>query len=122
MATEIERRYGPRGLHATAVHPGVIMTGLSRHVPAEISEAFMADDDKRNSVKSLAQGTATTVWAAVGKAWATEGGKYLANCAVPTPAPHTETMAAEYHAAWAYDADKAARLWEDSRKLVGLEA
>src|SRR4051812_20998476 len=28
MANEIERRYGPKGLHATSAHPGLIWSGL----------------------------------------------------------------------------------------------
>jgi NAD(P)-dependent dehydrogenase (short-subunit alcohol dehydrogenase family) len=39
LATEIERRYGHRGLHATAVHPGgILATDLARHMdPSEFS-------------------------------------------------------------------------------------
>ena len=31
-------------------------------------------------MKRLAQGAATSVYAAVGKGWASKGGKYLSNC------------------------------------------
>lgn len=34
-ANDIERRYGPCGLHAFRLHPGRISTDLQRHVPAE---------------------------------------------------------------------------------------
>ncbi|KAJ4258971.1 hypothetical protein NW762_008059 [Fusarium torreyae] len=32
MANEIERRYGAEHLHATSVHPGIVATGLTRHM------------------------------------------------------------------------------------------
>ena len=42
MATEIDRRYGPQGLHATAVHPGMTAeTTLQRHFTADEFELLM---------------------------------------------------------------------------------
>ncbi|KAJ4309241.1 hypothetical protein N0V84_011622 [Fusarium piperis] len=69
MASELERRYGPEGLHATSVHPGGIMTGLSQHLPDSEVEAFKGDGNLMKYLKSPEQGAATTVWAAVGKGW-----------------------------------------------------
>jgi NAD(P)-dependent dehydrogenase (short-subunit alcohol dehydrogenase family) len=34
-AVELERRYGPLGVHAYAVHPGMVRTDLGRHFTAE---------------------------------------------------------------------------------------
>ena len=74
MATEIERRYAAQGLHATAVHPGAIMTNLGRHLPADFITAFLAKDPRMAArFKDAQQGAATTVWAAVGREWEGKG-------------------------------------------------
>jgi NAD(P)-dependent dehydrogenase (short-subunit alcohol dehydrogenase family) len=119
MANEIERRYGAQHLHATSVHPGIIPTGLTRHMPPD---AFKGMEHVMPMMKSVEQGAATTVWAAVGKEWEHQGGKYLVDCAVAKPSKGGEDkILTPTYAAWAYDAEKAARLWRDSLKLVGLE-
>ncbi|KAF5668650.1 reductase [Fusarium heterosporum] len=120
MANEIERRYGARHLHATSVHPGIIATGLTRHMPPD---AFKGMDHLWPLMKSPEQGAATTVWAAVGKLWENQGGKYLVDCAVADPGSGGEDkMITSTYADYAYDAEKEGRLWADSLKLVGLEA
>ena len=119
MANEIERRYGAQHLHATSVHPGVVHTGLTRHMPPD---AFKGMDHVWPLMKSVEQGAATTVWAAIGKAWEHEGGKYLADCAAAEPSSGGEDkMTTPTYAAHAYDAEREGRLWRDSLKLVGLE-
>lgn len=118
LANEIERRFGSRHLHATSVHPGIISTGLARHMPPD---AFKGMEHVYPTMKSVEQGAATTVWAAVGKAWENEGGKYLVNCAVAEPfAEGDDRFTSSGYAPWAYDVDSAKRLWSDSLKIVGL--
>lgn len=69
----------PDTVTAVSVHPGVIRTRLWRETPAaggiggKLLGMFLAD-------KSIPQGAATTVWAAV--APDVERGAYLGNCAV----------------------------------------
>ncbi|KAH7174064.1 uncharacterized protein B0J16DRAFT_406509 [Fusarium flagelliforme] len=119
MANEIERRYGVHHLHATSVHPGIIHTGLTRHLPPD---AFQGMDHLAPLMKSAAQGAATTVWAAVGELWAHKGGKYLVDCAVAEPGLGGEDkMITPTYAAYAYHIENEGRLWRDSLKLVGLE-
>ncbi|KAG5654833.1 hypothetical protein KAF25_009210 [Fusarium avenaceum] len=119
MANEIERRYGASHLHATSVHPGIIHTGLTRHMPPD---AFKGMEHVWPTMKNAEQGAATTVWAAVGKVWEQEGGKYLADCAVAEPGSgEEEKMTTTTYAAHAYDAEKEGKLWKDSLKLVGLD-
>jgi hypothetical protein len=60
--------------------------------------------------KTLDQGAATSVWAAIAPELDAEGGTYLADCQVT-----------DQHAPWARDAEAAARLWAMSEKLVGEE-
>ncbi|KAF9771669.1 hypothetical protein IL306_010677 [Fusarium sp. DS 682] len=119
MANEIERRYGGHHLHATSVHPGVVATGLTRHMPPD---AFAGMDHIFPLMKSIEQGAATTVWAAVGESWKHDGGKYLVDCDVAKPGSGGEDKwITPTYATYAYDTEKEGRLWKDSLKLVGLE-
>ena len=118
MANEIERRYGSRGLHGFSLHPGGIATGLQTHMSKEQVESFSKDEKTRNYMKSVEQGAATQVYAAVSKEWEGKGGRYLEDCddAMPNQPGHIEG-----YATWAYDEEGAKRLWTDSCKMVGVE-
>ncbi|KAK1622799.1 short-chain dehydrogenase [Colletotrichum phormii] len=97
MANEVERRYGSKGLHDFSLHPGGILSGLQKH-----------------------QGAATTVWAAVSKDLEGLGGKYLEDCQIIGAwDPATGEIGPGY-ATWAYDQEKAEKLWPLGLKLVGL--
>jgi NAD(P)-dependent dehydrogenase (short-subunit alcohol dehydrogenase family) len=120
MANEIERRYGSRGLHATSVHPGMIATPLMQYMDPAIVEAFSKDEKMYKSMKSPEQGAATTVWAAIGQEWEKKGGEYLAECGKTTRGNDNHEIAGVGFAGHAYDAEKEARLWKDSLKMVGL--
>jgi len=118
MANEIERRYGSRHLHATSVHPGLVQTGLTQHMPPD---AFKGMEHLYPTMKSVEQGAATSVWAAIGETWKHKGGKYLVDCAVAEPYKEgDDKYTALGYAPHAYDVEKAERLWNDSLKLVGL--
>jgi len=118
MANQIDRLYGAQGLHATSLHPGIIHTGLVKNIPASMWEEWRKDDTMLKKSKSVEQGAATTIWAAIGQDWENKGGKYLADCGEPGPGngPNIEIQ----HAAYAYHPENEARLWKDSLKLVGL--
>ncbi|KAF3036344.1 hypothetical protein E8E12_007459 [Didymella heteroderae] len=119
MANEIERRYGARHLHAVSVHPGIVATGLTQHMPPD---AFKGMEHLYPLMKSVEQGAATSVWAAVSPAWEHDGGRYLVDCAVAEPYIEGEDkFTTPGFAPWAYDEDLAERLWNDSLVLVGLE-
>lgn len=120
LANEIERRYGPEGLHALSLHPGVIDTNLFQFVPKERSGPML--ESMQNKMKSIPQGAATTVFAALSKEWEGRGGKYLADLVEQGPADMAMGTRAEAgHAPWAYDVDAAKELWEKSNQLVGVE-
>jgi NAD(P)-dependent dehydrogenase (short-subunit alcohol dehydrogenase family) len=111
FTVELERRLAPRGIHAFAVHPGVVVTELSRHLNA----ADVADLGPL-TLTDVSHGAATTVWAATSAALDGLGGIYLEDCAI------AEQNAGDVpggYAPHAVDPDQAARLWDWSeRQLV----
>ncbi|UPK99752.1 hypothetical protein LCI18_010687 [Fusarium solani-melongenae] len=121
MANEIERRYGSKGLHATSVHPGAVLT---EKVTAQMerSDGSMQNPALSLYMKSIAQGAATTVWAAVGKEWENKGGRYLAEVSEDHPLRGSETDIIRLgYASHAYDEDGEKRLWQLGLKLIGAQ-
>ncbi|KAF3033417.1 hypothetical protein E8E12_001828 [Didymella heteroderae] len=118
-ASELERRYGNKGVHAWSVHPGLIMTGLVKHVSNEMLESWGKSPDVGKVMKSVEQGAATTVWAAVAKDLEGQGGKYLEDCQVAKPVQKDNFEEWDLgYVPYAYDEEKEALLWEKSMELV----
>ncbi|KAF7892296.1 uncharacterized protein EAF01_010376 [Botrytis porri] len=121
MANEIERRYGSQGLHTTSVHPGIaVATGLMQHVDPAVVAEISKDEGLYKTMKTAAQGAATTVWAAIGKEWEIKGGEYLAECAKTTRGNDNHEITGAGFAGHVYDPEAEARLWKDSLAMVGL--
>ena len=115
------------GIRAFAVHPGrIISTNLSR---------FMSDEERAKAlksaptgdprfvpsfVKSIAQGAATTVWAATSPQLNGMGGVYCANCDISPLVPDTSEQTDGVRR-WAVDASMAKRLWELGVQLCGIK-
>ena len=113
----LERRFGEQGVHALAVHPGVIMTELSRHMEESDFELLQSRGGAGGlQLKSVEQGAATSVWAATAAELDGRGGLYLEDCHVAGPAEQGQEGGVE---AYATDPDLADRLWEISESLVG---
>jgi NAD(P)-dependent dehydrogenase (short-subunit alcohol dehydrogenase family) len=113
FSVELDRRLGDRGVHAYAVHPGMIATELGRHMTSDDFAALKARAKAAPSgglppYKTVEQGAATTVYAAVAPGLEDHGGAYLA-----------DTEVTDQHAPWARDPESAARLWTLSEQLVG---
>ncbi|RBR11241.1 uncharacterized protein FIESC28_09125 [Fusarium coffeatum] len=120
FATELERRYGDQGIHALSVHPGSILTNLTRHIDLK---SLNLPEEMAQYLKSPEQGAATTVYAAVSKEWEGKGGKYLSNCAEE---PSLEKGAdpssvVSGYADWVYNEESEKRLWDESLKMVKWE-
>lgn len=113
-----------RGVPANAVMPGAVHTGLMRHMPAEEMAERGWLDAAGNRVnagrgwKSVEEGAATTVWAAVAPELNGVGGQYLDNCAVGEPWTGTGEVPHGYYAPYALDPGHAERLWVLSEGLV----
>lgn len=116
-ANYIDRKFGPRGLHALSLMPGGIMTGLQKHVPSEVKEGWLVPEIQA-FMKDSEQGASTTVLAAVGKEWEGKGGKYLEDCRVALPEPFVAGIAGVKP--YAYDEEKENKLWDLTRKTLGL--
>jgi NAD(P)-dependent dehydrogenase (short-subunit alcohol dehydrogenase family) len=120
FAVELTRRYAARGVTANAVMPGAVTTELGRHLDKAALQAKGWLDENGNvpGAKTPAQGSATSVWAAVGPELAGIGGRYLEDCAEALPysaeRPHGGVKA------HALDTATAARLWTLSERLTGL--
>ena len=119
-ANEIDRRYGPKGLHAFAVHPGGIMTELTRHLPQDVVAGMGSDPNLEKILKTPQQGAATTVWAATAKALEGKGGKYLEECQISRPWIEADGQNGVGHSAWAYDEVKEGKMWKRSLELIAM--
>jgi NAD(P)-dependent dehydrogenase (short-subunit alcohol dehydrogenase family) len=110
FTVELERRLGGQGIHSYALHPGVIMTELSRHLTEDDINALASRVPAGGlTLKPVEAGAATTVYAAVSKELEGVGGVYLEDCHVAEETPGDGSAG---YAPYAMDADEAARLWE----------
>ncbi|KAF6800955.1 short-chain dehydrogenase [Colletotrichum sojae] len=121
LANEIERRYGARGVHGLSVHPGSVLTMISRYTEEDPLKMPEGEWDDLRYIKSPAQGAATSVLAAVGAEWEGKGAVYLADCAEQGPAVDPSSPTELGYASWAFGEEKAGRLWRESCKLVQVE-
>ncbi|TPX11633.1 uncharacterized protein E0L32_007612 [Thyridium curvatum] len=118
-ASEIERRYGSQGLHAWSVHPGGIRTGLQR--PSFSDAMIFVKCGVMATLKVMMnaeQGASTTVWAAVSRELEGRGGKYLERNQISQPVKKGWGLIDPGHVEWAYDEERAKKLYEISLGLV----
>jgi NAD(P)-dependent dehydrogenase (short-subunit alcohol dehydrogenase family) len=117
-AVGLERRVGGRGVHAFAVHPGTIMTDLSRHMVPEDLE-FLQSRAPAGAMrfKQIPAGAATQVWAATAPELEGRGGLYLEDCQIAALKTADDQVGGV--AAYAIDAEAAEGLWGVSEILVG---
>jgi len=75
FTVELERRFGARGVHAYAVHPGLVGTDLMRYLSDE-DRSFGSSGDREDGVvlQRPATGAATSVYAATRRTWPTLAG------------------------------------------------
>lgn len=129
FAVAFDRRHRGRGVRAAAVHPGVIQTELGRHLdPAQIkalidqiSKERAAEGDQPFQWKTVPQGAATSVWAAVIAPAEAIGGKYCENCHVGEVVAESAAISgvSEGVRGYALDPNNAEALWKKSEEMVG---
>ncbi len=116
FAVGFDQRHRQRGVRATAVHPGAIQTELARHMEPGALENFTFQ------YKTIPQGAATSVWAAVVASAEAIGGRYCENCHVGQVVADEvviEDVAGEGVRPYALDPHNADALWRKSEELVG---
>jgi NAD(P)-dependent dehydrogenase (short-subunit alcohol dehydrogenase family) len=129
FAVEFDRRHRDRGVRATAVHPGGIVTELGRHMPDGALDALVQRIQQQRAAageppfefKSIPQGAATSVWAGVFVPAEEVGGKYCEDCQVaeliPPDSPVTPISVGVR--GYALDPESAKALWKKSEEMVG---
>jgi len=124
FALQLDQLGQDQGIRAFAVHPGGIMTPLQRHLSREEMQASgWIDEDGKVLVefKTPEQGAATTVWAATSPQLEGMGGVYCADCDIADVVESIQPGGGGVMA-HAVDPDQAARLWEVSANLTGVDA
>jgi NAD(P)-dependent dehydrogenase (short-subunit alcohol dehydrogenase family) len=120
FGVEFDRRHRDRGVRACAVMPGTVRTELGRHMTQAQEEALVASINAANAAaglpplafKTIPQGAATSVWAAIVAASDLVGGRYCEDC-------HVAEIAGGGVERYALDAERAKLLWATSQELVG---
>ena len=115
------------GVRAFAAHPGGILTPLQRHLSKEEMMDMGWIDADGNQIetrfKTPEQGASTSTWAATSPALAGLGGVYCEDCDIAAPTdvrgPDARVRGVDHHA---IDRESAARLWEISVELTGVDA
>jgi len=129
FAVAFDKRHRDRGIRAAAVHPGGIRTELGRYaepgrierVIGELNRQLAAQGKGPFQWKSIPQGAATSVWAAVVAPANEIGGQYCENCHVAQIVPDDAsiTVMSEGVRGYALDPNNAEALWRKSEELVG---
>ena len=124
FAVEFDRRHRGRGVRAAAVHPGGIQTELSRHLSQEslmkLLESIQANRPAGAPpfrLKSIPQGAATTLWAAVVAPADLVGGRYCEDCQAAEVLDIGQTLGGVR--SYALDPERAKALWAKSEAMVG---
>jgi NAD(P)-dependent dehydrogenase (short-subunit alcohol dehydrogenase family) len=129
FAVAFDKRHRDRGVRAAAVHPGGIQTELARYLDAsrmqkiveEINQQLAAEGKPAFKFKTVPQGAATSVWAAVVAPADEIGSRYCENCHVGQIVQDHVTLTAisEGVRGYAFDAENAEALWKKSEEMVG---
>jgi NAD(P)-dependent dehydrogenase (short-subunit alcohol dehydrogenase family) len=127
FAVEFDRRHKTRGVRATALHPGGILTELGRHLqPGEleatveqINAQLAAEGRPPFQFKTIPQGAATSVWAAFVAPAEEVGGRYCEDCQVSQITEGLISPVSPGVRPYALDPERAKALWAKSEALVG---
>jgi NAD(P)-dependent dehydrogenase (short-subunit alcohol dehydrogenase family) len=126
FSLELDNRAKPFGVNVYSIHPGNIWgTELAREAPVEILQQFGFLDDKGNpvqevidSLKTIPQGAATTIWAATSPLLNDISGVYLedveiAELAIGSSVPNGVKP-------YSLDEASAKQLWKLTEELTGI--
>ena len=129
FAVAFDQRHRRQGIRAASVHPGAVQTELNRHLdPHQVQTMIDRTNLQLRAMggatfqwKTIAQGAATSVWAAVVADANAIGGRYCENCHVGSIVADDVTISANSEGVreYALDPASAEALWRKSEELVG---
>jgi NAD(P)-dependent dehydrogenase (short-subunit alcohol dehydrogenase family) len=129
FAVAFDQRHRARGVRATAVHPGGIQTELARHMDEgqlaglldTINTQLASEGKGPFEFKTVPQGAATSVWAAVVASADEVGGRYCENCHVSDVVADDVviTPVSEGVRMYALDQANAEALWRKTEEMAG---
>ena len=109
FAVAFDMRGAASGVRAFSVMPGGILTSLGRSLSDEDRQRMEITEEMIREAKTVSQGAATTIWAALGSELEGKGGLYLEDMATALPADQTGDSKGVMD--YAVDPDTAERLW-----------
>lgn len=119
FAVEATRRWADDGITANPLMPGGIMTGLQKHVTQDVGDRWARmQADGSAFFKTVQQGAATALVAAVAPELEGVGGRYLEDGQEATVVEDDAAVTAGVRR-WALDPVAAGRLWDVSLELLG---
>ncbi|ORA11676.1 SDR family NAD(P)-dependent oxidoreductase [Mycobacterium arosiense] len=121
FAVEATRRWASDGIVANTVNPGGVATGLQRNFTFEQKASLDAAEAAGVfTYKTIEQGAATTIVAAVAPAFAHTGGHYLDDGQEAYTVPNDADLAQHPHGVkeWALNPSTAEKLWMISSQLL----
>ncbi|MBM3098682.1 SDR family NAD(P)-dependent oxidoreductase [Gluconobacter cerinus] len=129
FAVAFDARHRARGVRATAVHPGGILTELPRHMPAGAIEAMVTGINEQAAkegkppfqFKTIPEGAATSIWAGIVADADAIGGRYCEDCHVSPIVSDDQPLGLgdEGVRSYALDLAHAEALWKKSEEMVG---
>jgi len=123
FAVEATQRWAAAGIVANTVNPGGVRTGLQRNFTRQQRESLDAAEAAGVfTYKTVGQGAATTLVAAVAPEFERTGGHYLDDCREAYTVPNDADLSDHPHGVkqWALDPDAARELWAVSLKTLNL--
>jgi NAD(P)-dependent dehydrogenase (short-subunit alcohol dehydrogenase family) len=132
FAVELDKRGREHGIRAFAVHPGGILTDLSKYMTDEdlrpyglyrVNGVITIPDQAKLPFrfKTIEEGAATTIWAAVSPQLNGKGGVYCEDCDIAELVPADSQLHGGVRP-WAVDKAAAEALWTLSEKLTSASA
>lgn len=112
-------RWATDNITVHAVMPGIIRTGIQRHVDPDALKTAQDALEKEIAFKTPEQGAATSVYAAVAPELAGVPTRYLEDC---HEAPIVNESGLRGVTPWALDRDNANRLWAISAAATKVDA
>ena len=121
FAVEATRQWAAEGIVANAVNPGGVATGLQRNFTARQKKSLDAAEAAGVfTYKTISQGAATSIVAAVRPEFAHTGGHYLDDAREAYTVPNDADLGQHPHGVkeWALNPVTAERLWAISADLI----